>query len=34
MKYSFENLRVWQSSRLLVKSVYEITSEFPSDEKF
>ena len=34
MKYGFENLEVWQKSRILVKSVYEITATFPNDEKF
>lgn len=34
MKYSFENLEVWQKSRELVKEIYGITSDFPADEKF
>ncbi|TBN06771.1 four helix bundle protein [Hyunsoonleella flava] len=32
--YSFEKLNVWKDSIELVKSVYEVTKEFPSDEKF
>jgi four helix bundle protein len=34
VKYSFENLEVWQKSRELVKEVYRVTSDFPADEKF
>ncbi len=34
MKYSFENLEVWQKSRELVKEIYGVTSDFPADEKF
>jgi len=34
MKYSFEKLEVWQTSRKLVKDIYQITSTFPQDEKF
>jgi len=34
MKYSFENLEVWQKSRELVKDIYQITSTFPLDERF
>lgn len=34
MKYSFENLEVWQKSRELVKDIYQITSVFPQEEKF
>jgi len=34
MKYSFENLEVWQMSRELVKDIYQVTSTFPQDEKF
>ena len=32
--YSFENLKVWQESILLIKNVYEITNDFPKEEKF
>lgn len=32
--YSFEKLEVWQKSRELVKAVYLLTGEFPSEEKF
>jgi four helix bundle protein len=34
MRYSFENLEVWQMSRELVKEIYQITSTFPNEEKF
>ena len=34
MKYPFENLKVWQESRMLVKEIYEITSVFPESEKY
>jgi four helix bundle protein len=33
-EYLFEKLEVWQLSRKLVKGTYEITSSFPSEEKF
>lgn len=32
--FSFERLEVWNRSRLLTKSVYEITRDFPDIEKF
>jgi four helix bundle protein len=32
--YSFESLCVWNKSRQLVKVIYEITSDFPSEERF
>jgi four helix bundle protein len=32
--YSFESLKAWKESRLLVKKVYQLTSNFPSEEKF
>lgn len=34
MKYSFENLEVWQTSRKLVNDIYQVISTFPQDEKF
>ncbi len=34
MRYSFENLEVWQMSRELVKETYQITSTFHNEEKF
>jgi len=34
MRYPFENLEVWQKSRELVLSIYELTSTFPAEEKF
>lgn len=32
--YSFEKLEVWKESMELVKSIYEMTNEFPQSEKF
>ena len=32
--YYFEKLEVWQNARLLVKEIYQITSTFPTEEKF
>ena len=32
--YSFENLLVWQKSRVLAKEIYKITSIFPKEELF
>jgi four helix bundle protein len=34
MKYAFENLEVWQKSRMLAKSVYHLTNTFPKEEKY
>lgn len=34
MKYSFENLEVWQKSRELVKDIYQTTSKYPKEERF
>ncbi|HRJ30691.1 MAG TPA: four helix bundle protein, partial [Cyclobacteriaceae bacterium] len=31
---SYKDLDVWQQTRLLVKSVYELTRKFPKDEQF
>lgn len=33
-KFSFEKLEVWQLSRKLTKTIYEISSEFPEEEKY
>ena len=33
-KYSFEKLDVWIKSKELVKTVYKITNNFPSEEKY
>lgn len=33
-QFSFERLAVWQDSRELSKSIYQITKTFPSDEKY
>jgi len=32
--FSFEKLEVWKESILLVKSIYELTDNFPDTEKF
>lgn len=32
--YGFEKLEVWQLARQLVKSIYILTKDFPSEEKF
>lgn len=32
--FSFEKLEVWKESKSLVKNIYELTKEFPSDEKY
>lgn len=32
--YSFENLDVWQKSRVLVLMIYKTTKGFPNDERF
>jgi len=34
MTYAFENLTVWQKSREFVKSIYLITTDYPTDERF
>lgn len=32
--YPFENLGVWQKSRVLVGKIYKISAKFPNEEKF
>lgn len=32
--HNFKNLKIWQKSRLLVKEVFLLTRDFPSEEKF
>lgn len=32
--YSFENLLVWQKSRILAKEIYKLTATFPKEELF
>jgi len=32
--YSFEKLDVWQKSRTLAKSIYQITADYPQEERF
>lgn len=34
MEFGFERLKIWQKSRLLVKEVYRIVSDFPPEEKY
>ena len=34
MKYSFGNLKVWQTSKKLVNDIYQVTSPFLQDGKF
>ena len=34
MERSFEKLTVWQKSRELAKLVYQLVSQFPSEEKY
>ena len=33
-KFSFEKLNVWIDSKELIKLIYNVTKEFPSEEKF
>ena len=33
-QFSFEKLTVWQKSRKLSVSIYEVTKSFPDDERF
>ena len=33
-QFSFERLDVWQKSRELAKAIYQITKDFPPDERF
>ena len=32
--FSFEKLEVWKESKLLVKNIYDLTSNFQNEEKF
>jgi four helix bundle protein len=32
--YNFEKLQVWQKTRAFVNKIYEVTSKYPSAEKF
>lgn len=32
--HNFKNLKIWQSSRQLVKEVFLLTRDFPTEEKF
>lgn len=34
MKFRFENLQVWQDSRVFVNHIYAVTKKFPQDERF
>ena len=33
-QYAFEKLSVWQDSKELVKLIYEVTGNFPPDERY
>lgn len=33
-KYSFESLDAWKDARILVKWIYSLTNNFPSEEKY
>jgi four helix bundle protein len=33
-RYSFERLKVWQVSKELTKAIYQITKDFPPEERF
>jgi len=33
-RHNFRELKIWQESMKLVKSIYSLTSNFPSDERF
>jgi four helix bundle protein len=32
--YAFEGLRVWHEARVFVKWIYQLTEEYPKEEKF
>ena len=34
MVFAFEKLEVWQKSRDLVKDIYKVTANYPSEERF
>jgi len=34
MKHNFKNLNAWRKSMILVKDIYEVTQEFPSEERY
>lgn len=34
MEYAFKKLEVWQKGMTLVKDIYEVSSNFPDEEKF
>lgn len=34
MKHNFYNLEIWKRSRILVKTIYEQTRQFPAEERF
>ena len=33
-QFTFEKLRVWQASRVFVKDIYNVTNNFPREEKY
>jgi len=34
IKFSFENLEVWQLARALVNYIYDLTADFPKHERY
>lgn len=34
MEFSFEKLKIWQKSRVIVREVYKIVYKFPPQEKY
>lgn len=34
MKFKFENLEIWQDARKFAHMIYNLTKQFPSDERF
>jgi len=34
VQFSFEKLTAWQLSRNFVKKIYQVTAEFPEEEKY
>lgn len=33
MEFGFERLEAWKKSRILVKAIYKLVRNFPTDEK-
>jgi four helix bundle protein len=32
--HNYRELKIWQKGRMLVKDIYQLTQQFPSDERF